>query len=197
MVKLGYTIIVLLSVLLISACAPVTTTGSGPQANATTTNGGHEMGAMGETNAPFDAMFIDGMIEHHQGAIAMAEEVLATSERAELLTLANAIIAAQTTEIEQMQSWRTAWYPDLEATAGMNTAMGDMGISTDESIPFDQRFLQAMISHHEGAIAMAEEALESAEHEEIRTLAENIIATQNAEIEQMRGWLEEWFGVTA
>jgi uncharacterized protein (DUF305 family) len=167
-----------------------------PQAGATMMNEGHDEHGMGDMGAPFDAMFIDGMIEHHQGAITMAEEVLATSERPELLTLADAIIAAQTTEIEQMQSWREAWYPDLAATMGMEMDMGDMSISADESIPFDQRFLQAMISHHEGALHMAEAALASAEHEEIRTLAENIIATQTAEIEQMRGWLEEWFGVT-
>jgi uncharacterized protein (DUF305 family) len=43
---------------------------------------------------------------------------------------------------------------------------------------------------------MAEMALEQAEREEIRTLADAIIAAQTAEIEQMQGWLAEWYGVT-
>ncbi len=150
----------------------------------------------GEEEVPFDATFIDGMIEHHNGAIIMAEEAMEKSERPEVLALAEAIVAAQTTEIAEMQSWRTAWFPDLEATMGMDMDMGDMSVSTDESISFDQRFLQAMISHHEGAVDMAEEALEMSEREEIRTLANNIIATQTAEIEQMRAWLAEWYGVT-
>jgi uncharacterized protein (DUF305 family) len=152
-------------------------------------------GSDGE-EVPFDAMFIDSMIEHHQGAITMAEEALQMSERPETLALAEAIISAQTTEIEQMQEWREAWFPGLAATGGMDMSMGDMSISTDESILYDQRFLQAMISHHEGAIHMAEEALQMSEREEIRTLSEEIIATQNAEIEQMRAWLAEWFDVS-
>ncbi len=151
---------------------------------------------MANDAVPFDAQFIDGMILHHAGAITMAEQVLTQSERAELLTLAEGIIRAQQTEIEQMQTWRAAWYPDLPITES-DMAMGDMSISDDASLPFDQRFLTAMISHHQGALGMATSALEQAEHDEIKTLANAIIATQQAEITQMAAWLQEWFGVTA
>ena len=78
----------------------------------------------------------------------------------------------------------------------MGGMMGGMMLSGDESVPFDQRFLEAMIQHHQGAIQMAEMALEQAEHEEIRSLAEDIITAQSAEIEQMQAWLAEWYGVT-
>lgn len=64
----------------------------------------------------YDAEFIDSMIVHHQGAIDMANAVLAQSQRPELVQLATAIIIAQTSEIAQMQEWRTAWYPDLPPT---------------------------------------------------------------------------------
>lgn len=97
-------------------------------------------------------------------------------------------------EIEQLQSWRTEWYPDSAPTGGMDMGMGAMGINEDASVPFDQRFIGAMVSHHQGAIGMAQMALEQAEHEEIRTLAEEIVAAQSAEIEQMLGWLAEWYG---
>jgi uncharacterized protein (DUF305 family) len=147
-------------------------------------------------DAPFDAMFIDGMIGHHQGAIDMAEIALEQAEHEEIRALAEEIIVAQTTEIEQMQSWRSEWYPDLGATGGMQMGMGEMMVSEDESVPFDQRFIEAMIEHHQGAISMAEMVLTQAEHEEIRTLAEEIIAAQAAEIEQMQGWLTDWYGVT-
>jgi uncharacterized protein (DUF305 family) len=147
-----------------------------------------------DPSTPFDAQFIDSMIEHHQGAIAMAEQVLAESERSELRQLAEQIIADQTGEIAEMSVWRQEWYPDLPATSGMDMGMGDMEISADESKPFDQRFLEAMIAHHQGAIDMAKVAQERAERAEIRTLAAAIIAAQEAEIEQMRAWLAEWFG---
>jgi uncharacterized protein (DUF305 family) len=51
-----------------------------------------------------------------------------------------------------------------------------------------------MIEHHEGAIQMAEAARTQAEEPEIRQMAEEIIRVQQAEIEQMRAWREEWAG---
>lgn len=146
---------------------------------------------------PFDAQFIDSMLEHHRGAVTMAEQALEQAEHEELRTLAEAIIAAQTQEIEQMTAWRESWYPDLPPTAGMAMSMGEMTISDDTGKPFDQRFIEAMISHHQGAIDMAKMAQQMAEHEEIKTLADAIITAQQAEIEQMQSWLKEWYGVSA
>jgi hypothetical protein len=49
----------------------------------------------------------------------------------------------------------------------------------------DRRFIDAMVPHHQGAIAMARVALGNAEHEEINELSRNIISTQQAEIEEL------------
>lgn len=149
-----------------------------------------------DPSQPFDAQFIDSMIEHHQGAVTMAEQALAEAEHAELRTMADAIIAAQTQEIAAMTTWRQDWYPGLAPTGGMGMHMGEMVISSDESKPFDQRFLEAMISHHQGAIEMAQMAQQMAEHEEIKTLADAIITAQQAEIEQMQNWLKAWFATS-
>ncbi|NJK79178.1 MAG: DUF305 domain-containing protein [Chloroflexaceae bacterium] len=149
-------------------------------------------GAMTDSTAPYDAQFIDGMIVHHQGAITMAQQVLEESERPELRALAEAIITAQQAEIEQMQTWRSAWYPDLAPTGGMDMDMGPMAVAEDSSTPFDIRFIDAMIPHHEGAVAMAQDALQNAEYTEIKQLSEAIIAAQQAEIEQMQAWREAW-----
>jgi uncharacterized protein (DUF305 family) len=148
----------------------------------------------GESNAPYDAQFIDSMIEHHQGAIDMANQALKEASRPELKTLAQNIITAQEAEIKQMQDWRKAWYPDLAATGGMGMDMGDMEVSGDTTVPFDQRFITAMIAHHQGAIAMAKDAEQKAEHSEIKTLAQTIISAQESEITQMQQWQQEWFG---
>jgi len=168
-----------------------------PAAEPHSAHSAHSAHNMANAAVPFDAQFIDGMIVHHEGAVVMAQEALTRSEQPELRALAEAIITAQGPEIEQMQAWRGEWYPDLAATPGMDMPMGDMAVSSDESIPYDQRFLVAMISHHQGAIHMAQDALEKAEHPELKTLAEAIIAAQQAEITQMSGWLEDWFGVVA
>ena len=151
-------------------------------------------GSMGDTTAPYDAQFIDSMIEHHQGAIDMANQALKEATKPELKTLAQNIVTAQQAEIKQMQEWRKAWYPSLAPTEGMGMDMGEMQISSDTSKLFDLRFIEVMISHHQGAITMAKDAQQKAEHAEIKTLAQNIISAQEAEIAQMQQWQKEWSG---
>lgn len=58
----------------------------------------------------FDRAFIDMMIRHHQGAIRMAHVELARGADGELKELAQAIVDAQTKEIDDMNSWRMDWY---------------------------------------------------------------------------------------
>jgi uncharacterized protein (DUF305 family) len=76
--------------------------------------------------------------------------------------------------------------------AGMDHSKMNMESNTD----LNAMFIDSMIEHHQGAVAMAELAIEQAEHEEVRTLAEAILTAQEAEIEQMQGWLQEWYGVS-
>ncbi len=52
----------------------------------------------------FDTMWLEMMIEHHQGAVEMAAEVKADGENPDVATLADQITAAQTTEIAEMET---------------------------------------------------------------------------------------------
>lgn len=58
---------------------------------------------------------------------------------------------------------------------------------------FDKTFMQEMIIHHQGAIEMAQAALQSAKHDEIKQMANDIIAAQTKEIDQMKGWQKQWY----
>ena len=60
----------------------------------------------------------------------------------------------------------------------------------------DERFIDAMVPHHQGAIEMAEVALDNAEHEEIKDLSRNIVSTQQAEIEELKSIKREEFGTS-
>lgn len=78
----------------------------------------------------------------------------------------------------------------------MDSAMTGMtaGLEGKHGADFDHAFIDEMIVHHEGAVAMAEAALEHAEREEVKALAREIIEAQTREITMMRSWVEEWFG---
>ncbi|MFN3930616.1 MAG: DUF305 domain-containing protein [Brevundimonas sp.] len=55
----------------------------------------------------FDRLFLQGMIQHHQGAIDMVDDLLATPDAAEDPTLsdfASAVVAEQSAEILRMQN---------------------------------------------------------------------------------------------
>ncbi|RRR69783.1 MAG: DUF305 domain-containing protein [Candidatus Viridilinea halotolerans] len=181
---------ILLATLLMAGCAATTPVApvAPSAAPAHDTHGGATSTASDEL---FDARFIDAMIVHHEGAVAMAEEALVEATRPEVRTLAEAILEAQAAEIAQMQTWRATWYPDLPLTDWSQMEMGPMSVAPGDA-SYDVRFLEAMIPHHEGAIMMAEEALQTSERQPLRTLAEMIIMSQEAEIALMRQWLEEW-----
>lgn len=64
----------------------------------------------GKVGDEFDKVFLSEMIMHHEGAVVMAQAVLKTSKKPELIKLANEIITAQTKEIDMMKGWQKAWF---------------------------------------------------------------------------------------
>jgi uncharacterized protein (DUF305 family) len=150
-----------------------------------------------------DVEFVQGMIPHHEGAIEMAELVEDRTERQELVDLADEIIEVQDEEIAQLRGMLDRMGADEMAMDDDMDDMdhGDMGMMDDaemeelralEGDEFDRRFMEAMIVHHEGAIDMAERVLAEGQDAEVAEVAQEVITAQEAEIEQMDRWLEEW-----
>lgn len=79
---------------------------------------------------------------------------------------------------------------------GMGNAMDDMmaGLTGLKGDDFDKVFLSQMITHHEGAVVMAEAALRDANHAELKSMANDIIEAQTRETEQMKNWQRVWYG---
>lgn len=59
---------------------------------------------------------------------------------------------------------------------------------------FEVRFLEGMIDHHAMAVHMSQMLQTQAVHPELRKLGDSIAVAQRAEIIQMQGWLEKWYG---
>lgn len=62
-----------------------------------------------ESGEEFDRTFLSQMIDHHKGAIDMAEEARRKATRQEIKDMASTIIADQQKEVDQMRSWQREW----------------------------------------------------------------------------------------
>ena len=149
-----------------------------------------------------DVMFAQGMIPHHQQAIEMADMALdpAVGAGPAVLDLATRIKAGQDPEIAQMTTWLADWdQPTAMDLSDGHTMDGMDGmLSADEmedlaalrGAEFDTAWMEGMIRHHEGAITMAEDVAAKGKQPEVKTLAEQIVAAQRAEIDEMRALLD-------
>lgn len=57
------------------------------------------------------------------------------------------------------------------------------------------RYMEGMIDHHQMALDMAEDCLIKVETESFRAVCQGVIDAQTPEIETLRGWLREWYGI--
>ena len=146
-----------------------------------------------------DKAFIDAMVPHHQGAIAMAKVALKNAEHQEIRELSHNIISSQQTEIEELKSIKQEEFGASQVPMEMSQKqMRGMGMMMDpqslaDEKPFDEAFIEAMIPHHQSAIEMAKVANQESENPRIKQLAGNIVSAQKGEIEQMRRWREQWY----
>lgn len=142
-----------------------------------------------------DTMFAQMMIPHHEQAVTMSEMMLAkTGIDPRVSELAEAIQAAQGPEIQKMADWLAAWDEPREMSGdhsmdGMLSPQELAELDAARDTAAARLFLQQMIAHHEGAVAMARTELEDGSSPEAMELATAIIEDQNAEIEQMNNLL--------
>ena len=139
-----------------------------------------------------ELMFAQMMIPHHEQAVTMSELALENTTNPDVIALATAIRDAQGPEIKQMQGWldgkSESHMHDMEM-GGMLTEAELKELASLKDAAFDQMFLTSMIAHHEGAIEMASMIKDSTKSE-VKTLYENIVTSQSAEIETMKALLK-------
>ena len=145
-------------------------------------------------NGDFDAEYAGMMIEHHQGAINMANIELKSGSDQTLKTMAKNIITTQTAEIEKFKAILATHkenaikgdHPELmEAMKDMSSKMSAMKMMGN----VDKDFAMMMKVHHEGAIAMAKGELGDGKDNELKLMAQKIISDQTKEIKDFSAWL--------
>jgi uncharacterized protein (DUF305 family) len=147
-----------------------------------------------------DVVFAQQMIVHHEQAIEMAEMASEQASSSAVEELAARIESAQEPEIETLRGWLEEWGEPAEAEhAAMGHGDVAGGMSEDQmsdlgsvkGAGFDRMFLELMIEHHEGAIAMATDQIRNGLASDAITLAETIKTTQEREVQEMQELLDE------
>ena len=159
-----------------------------------------------QISTTIDKHFIEQMIPHHEGAIAMANLAFQKAKRPEIKTLATAIISAQTTEIQSMNVWYKDWFGvtapkvstgmmsgGMMSRGGMHMGGQEDMTALENASDFDKAFIEEMIPHHQLAIMMANMLQSGTNRPEMQQLAKNIISSQSKEIQQMQAWYVQWY----
>ncbi|MET9503595.1 DUF305 domain-containing protein [Streptomyces sp. NPDC006622] len=143
-----------------------------------------------------DIAFAKGMIPHHRQAVEMADLAPDRVQSPELKKLAEDIKKAQDPEIRTLSGWLTTWGEDVPAEGAMDHSLhgGMEGMMSTEEMDklnsssgaaFDTAFMELMIKHHEGAVAMAKTEQADGSYAPAKKMAGDIITSQTAEITRM------------
>ena len=186
---------------LLAALVPLLAVGCGG-------TGGGEGGASGAAGAQrAERAFLSAMVPHHRSALEMAKAAKGRLEHARIRELRTAILETQAAEIAQMRRiherlFGTPLRPDERAHAQLGLSAEEAGMDHMDAAeplrraraPVDRAFIDAMVPHHRGAVAMAEAVLRRTKDRELRGLAEEIIEAQRKEIETMNRVRQREFG---
>lgn len=148
--------------------------------------------------ASADILFAQNMTVHHSQAVEMATNLYHRTNDEGLRTMAYDIMLSQQGQIGMMQGWLELWNQPAAAPLGAMQQM--MGMATQEQVnalktlpspELEKQFLELMIRHHQGGVAMAQEELQKGSQPNVKRLADNIVKGQQAEIEYMQGLLQK------
>ncbi|WP_330243543.1 MULTISPECIES: DUF305 domain-containing protein [unclassified Streptomyces] len=149
--------------------------------------------AVDDTPNSADFRYVQLMIQHHAQALELTALVPSRSSSIPVKRLAERISAAQKPEIGAMEGWLK--HNDGEKHTGGHDHAGMPGMATQaqlkqlraaEGKAFDVLFLKLMITHHQGAITMATEALSEGNNVQVEEMADDVVAQQTVEIDRMR-----------
>ena len=155
-----------------------------------------DMQAVEMTGDP-DLDFARMMAAHHQGAITMSEEQLASGKDAGLQAMATKTVAASKAEKEKFEKFAQSHQPaagNMEASMKMMEPMKTMmsGMNHEEmGGNTDHQFAMMMSMHHQTGIDMAKAYLDQAKVADIKSMAQKIIEDQQKDKQQLDDWLQK------
>ncbi|WBO86790.1 DUF305 domain-containing protein [Hymenobacter yonginensis] len=146
-----------------------------------------------------DHDFAHHMLEHHKGAVVMADLQLRDGKDATMRRMAEQIKADQQREIAELEAAATRldiaptnYQPNNPAdpfTSKMKASMDGMMQNMPKTVADpDMNFNMLMTVHHQSAVDMAKAELAHGKDTKLKELAQQIITTQEKEIADFKAW---------
>lgn len=144
----------------------------------------------------YDQAYMRKMAAHHVQGVELARMADQKAADPHLRALARLMIAAQNGDVRIFEQWWGSWFGGALPPASAEEHAGMPGmLSPDEmasaraasGADFDPLFVRLMTAHHQGAIAMANDALEHASDPRLKLMSHGLRHAQSGEIELMHG----------
>ncbi|WP_182481573.1 DUF305 domain-containing protein [Nocardioides immobilis] len=168
--------------------------------------------ANGDVYNDADASFASDLVQHHALSLTLVDLTRGRNVSPGLTAIADEILAAQGPEIQSLTTWLTDWdQPAPETIRDHANAhadeRGEVVEVPGDDLPgmpdhaelealeeldgpeFEQRWLELMVAHHEGAIEIAEEESDAGRFSPALDLARAVVTTQQDQVEQMKSLL--------
>jgi uncharacterized protein (DUF305 family) len=150
-----------------------------------------------------DVDFATMEIAQHKQSVVMADLAVSRSTNARVKALASTIKKADVPELTRMSGWFTSVGSPVPTASGEMAGMALMGahpeavmsaaemtsLSKATGSAFDRKWLQMMVRHHKGTLAMAKTGLAQGGSADIKEVAQSIVDRQPAQIATMTSML--------
>ncbi len=142
----------------------------------------------------FDVDFANMMVEHHQGALDMAQVEASQGKDETMKSKAQEILTKQKKEQQELKDFVQSYKP-----SGMKHGEGEMQKSMSKMMDkmksmqmignVDKDFATMMSSHHEDGISMSKMELKNGMSDKLKQMAQNGITDQQKDIKEFKAWL--------
>ncbi len=140
-----------------------------------------------------DKDYAEMMSDHHDGAVEMSEILIRKGKDEELKNFARQVIKTQQQEMKLMDRFDNLKDQSADSAEFQRELMATMAPMMNTGLPVhndvDRDYAEQMIPHHQSAVEMAKVYKKFGKQPELLKLSDNIIASQQKEIEFLKQWL--------
>jgi uncharacterized protein (DUF305 family) len=140
-----------------------------------------------------DLIFAHAMLAHNAQATSLATLAVTHSKNEHVTALASEIAAAENPERQAFTAWLLQWGDDPHVDPSMplnNPGMADVAtvdqLQSLSGPDFDELWLATMVTHHQGAIDIAQREMAEGRNVDAMAMARSVISARQAELDKMK-----------